>query len=194
MATFLKRTEILTESAMTLPGHFYKSPEVFGEEMEKIFGQRWLCVGREDRLTEPGEYFVQSIEVEEALVLRDQSGRLRAFYNVCRHRGTRLCEARSGKLSGTILCPYHSWAYSLDGRLVGAPSTNDIPGFDKADYPLHQIPLRTWQGFAFISLAQDPPPFEEMFEGLDDRASLYNLSNLKLFQEIVYDVNANWKL
>ena len=95
--------------------------------------KRWLCVGREDRIPNPGDWFTQQIGKESIIVLRDREGGLRAFYNVCRHRGTRLCEEHSGQFSGTIQCPYHAWTYGLDGRLIGAPSTGEIENFDKAD-------------------------------------------------------------
>ena len=87
-------------------------------------------------------------------MLRDRAGGYRAYYNVCRHRGTRLCEEHTGRFSETIQCPYHAWTYALDGRLIGAPSTADIEGFDKADWPLHPVAVATWEGFLFINLAE----------------------------------------
>ena len=194
MTTFVKRSEIDIQDAKTLPGRYYTAPEIFAEELEKIFNRRWLCVGREDRLANPGDYFVQEVGQESVIVLRDRSGDYRAFYNVCRHRGTRLCEEHQGQFSGTIQCPYHSWAYGLDGRLIGAPSTQDIRGFNKADYPLHPVAVDTWEGFLFISLSPKPEPLADVVAALTDRASLYNLPNLKVARQIAYDVKANWKL
>ncbi|HEX6103990.1 MAG TPA: Rieske (2Fe-2S) protein, partial [Gemmatimonadales bacterium] len=131
MATFLKSTEIPTHGAHTLPREYFTSPDLLGEEMEKIFLQRWLCVGREDRIPNPGDWFTQAVGSESVIVLRDRAGTLRAYFNVCRHRGTRICEEHSGRFSETIQCPYHAWTWTLDGRLIGAPSTGDLEGFDK---------------------------------------------------------------
>ena len=172
MATFVKRTEIPLGRARTLPREYFCSPEIFAEEQEKIFANRWLCVGRAERIAKPGDYFVQEIGTESIIVVRDNGGSIRAFYNVCRHRGTRLCEEHSGQFPETIQCPYHSWAYGLDGRLIGAPSTQDIEGFNKADWPLHAVATGVWQGFLFINLGENPAPLEEALAPLDARVSM----------------------
>src|SRR5688572_5255395 len=91
VATYLRTTQIPVGGAKTLPRHYYTSPELFAEEHERIFTRRWLCVGREERLAAPGAYFLEPVGAESVIVLRDRGGELRAFYNVCRHRGTRLC-------------------------------------------------------------------------------------------------------
>ena len=169
MTTFVKRSEIDIQGAKTLPGEYYNSPEIFAEEHERIFYRRWICIGREDQIPNPGDYLVATPGKESVIVLRDQGGAVRAFYNVCRHRGTRLCEESHGRFTGTILCPYHSWAYGLDGRLVGAPSTQDIVGFNKADYPLHRVAAESWEGFLFINLDAHPEPLRETFAGLEER-------------------------
>jgi len=106
---FLKTTQIAIDGARTLPRRYYVAPEIFAEETERIFTRRWLCVGREDRIAKPGDYFLQQVGTESIIVLRDQEGTLRAYYNVCRHRGTRLCEQHTGRFSETIQCPYHAW-------------------------------------------------------------------------------------
>jgi glycine betaine catabolism A len=195
VATFLKTTELSVDGARTLPREYYTSPELYGDELEHIFTRRWLCVGREDRLANPGDWFTQAIGKESVLVLRDREGGYRAFYNVCRHRGTRICEEHAGQFTGgTIQCPYHAWTYGLDGRLIGAPSTGEIEHFDKADWPLHPVAVATWEGFLFISLAREPEPFDEAWAPLRGRFSRFNLPNLKVARTIDYDVRANWKL
>ena len=110
MTTFVKRTDVALVGAHTLPGRYFTSPEIFAEERAKIFLQRWLCVGREAQIARPGEYFLQQVGNESVIVLRDRSGQVRAYYNVCRHRGTRLCEEHRGQFSETIQCPYHAFA------------------------------------------------------------------------------------
>ncbi|HEY7636523.1 MAG TPA: aromatic ring-hydroxylating dioxygenase subunit alpha [Gemmatimonadales bacterium] len=194
MATFLKTTQISVDGARTLPGEYFTSQDIFAQEMERIFLRRWLCVGREDRIPNPGDYFVQEIGRESVIVLRDKAGGLRAYYNVCRHRGTRLCEEHTGRFSETIQCPYHAWTYGLDGRLIGAPSTNDLENFDKSDWPLYPVGVKAWEGFVFINLAEEPEPFEQCWEPLLGRFTRFNLLNLKVARTIEYDVHCNWKL
>jgi len=191
---FLKTTQIAIGGARTLPRRYYVAPEVLAAEFEQIFIRRWLCVGREDQVREPGQYFLQQIGRESIIVLRDRAGVLRAYYNVCRHRGTRLCEEHTGRFSETIQCPYHAWTYSLDGRLIGAPSSGDIEGFSKSDYPLHSVWIQSWEGFLFVNLAEDPEAFSEAYQPLIGRFSRFNLPNLAVARTIEYDVRANWKL
>ncbi len=126
-------------------------------------------------------------------MLRDRSGVVRAHYNVCRHRGTRLCEQHQGQFSETIQCPYHAWTYSLDGRLIGAPSADTIEGFDKSDWPLHSVATATWEGFLFINLADEPEPFEEAYAPLMGRFSRFNLPSLAAHRRVDYHLTCNWK-
>jgi glycine betaine catabolism A len=191
---FLKTTQIAIDGAKTLPRRYYVDPGIFAEEHERIFVRRWLCVGREDRISSPGDYFLQPVGKESIIVLRDRAGVVRAYYNVCRHRGTRLCEEHSGRFSETIQCPYHAWTYALDGRLIGAPSSGDIEGFSKSDYPLHNVAIQSWEGFLFINLDRDPEPFTKSFERLLGRFTRFNLPNLAVARTIEYEVRANWKL
>ena len=194
MSTFVKRTDIALLGAHTLPGRYFTSPDIFAEETEKIFLQRWLCVGRESRIARPGQYSLQSIAGESVIVVRDRQQTIRAYYNVCRHRGTRLCEEREGQFSGTIQCPYHAWTYTLDGQLVGAPSADTIEDFDKADWPLHAIAVATWEGFIFINLGADPEPFADAFAPVMERFSRFNMPALAAHRRIDYELTCNWKL
>jgi len=193
VTTFVKRTDVTLLGAHTLPGRYFTSPEIFSEELEQIFLQRWLCVGREAQIARPGQYFLQQIGNESVIVLRDRSGAVRAHYNVCRHRGTRICEEHQGQFSETIQCPYHAWTYSLDGRLIGAPSTDTIEDFDKADWPLHSVATAAWEGFVFINLADDPEPFEEAYAAVMGRFSRFNLPSLAAHRRIDYRLRCNWK-
>ncbi len=195
---FRKTVETYRPGARTMPGRYYTAPEVLVEEGERIFRRHWICAGRERDLAEGGDYLLADIAGESVLVLRDRQpeagGGLRAFYNVCRHRGTRLCEAARGRLAETIQCPYHAWTYGLDGRLVGAPHMNEVEGFAKADYPLHAVPLERWEGFLFVCLAREPEPFARAFAPLLGRFARFNLPSLTSVRRIAYDVAANWKL
>jgi Rieske 2Fe-2S family protein len=179
--------------AKTLPGHYFTSPEIFATEMERIFGQRWLCMGRATDIPVPGDYVLRQIGNESVIVLRDQAGDIRAFYNVCRHRGTQLC-AEAGTLSQTIQCPYHAWTYGLDGRLLGAPNMQDTADFDRADYALHGVETAVWEGFIFINLAPEPEPFASAFAPVLTKFQPWQVADLVVGQRLEYDVAANWKL
>jgi Rieske 2Fe-2S family protein len=192
--TFIHSTRIPIDGARTLPREFYASSEIYAAEIQKIFFRRWLCVGRSDEIPNPGDYVLRQLGDAGVLILRDKAGQVRAFHNTCRHRGTRLCETASGNVGERIVCPYHSWTYALDGRLLGAPSTADIEGFEKTDYPLHAVHVAVWEGFVFMNLASDPEPFDEAFAPLMEKFSRFNLPALLTARRIEYDVQANWKL
>src|ERR1051326_341465 len=194
MGRFLKTVEIGTEGARTLPGRFFTSPMIFQEERERIFLQHWICAGREERIPQPGDYFVRTIGTESVIVVRGRDGNVRAFHNVCRHRGTRICERSQGQFKNAIRCPYHAWTYGLDGRALAAPSMNGVSGFDASDYPLHPVALATWDGFLFLSLTAEPEPFEITHAPLLGKFGPYNLPELRVARRIDYDVQANWKL
>jgi Rieske 2Fe-2S family protein len=192
--TFIHSTLVPIDGATTLPREYYVSPEIFADEVTKIFWERWLCVGRAAEIAAPGDYVVRQLGDASIIILRDQGGRVRAFHNVCRHRGTRLCEAATGNLGERIVCPYHSWTYGLDGRLIGAPSTAGIEGFDRSNYPLRDVGIAEWEGFVFMNLSAHPEPFKKAFAPLLDRFSRFHLAELESARRIDYDVQANWKL
>ncbi|MGH7724058.1 MAG: aromatic ring-hydroxylating oxygenase subunit alpha [Candidatus Eiseniibacteriota bacterium] len=194
MSEFQPTTTTFRGGARTLAGPYYTSEAILAEENEKIFAQAWHCVGRTARVSEPGQYFLSTIAGESIIVLRDRKGTLRAFFNVCRHRGTRICQEEAGRFSETIQCPYHAWTYRTDGQLIGAPHMQDVPEFDKQDYPLHAAAIEEWEGFLFVSIARDPQPFETAWRPMIGRLSRYGLPDLVVGHRVVYDVEANWKL
>lgn len=191
---FRKTAETFTAGARTLPQRYLVSPEIFAREQERIFSTHWLCLGHQSQIAKPGDYFVPEVAGESLIILRDQNGKPRGFYNVCRHRGTRICEEKSGHLRETIRCPYHAWTYGLDGRLAGAPHMDKLDGFDKTEYSLHAVRLGLWEGFIFVNLAKDPAPLEKVFAPLAGKFSHWNLPKLRSARRIEYDVRANWKL
>ncbi|PYL50240.1 MAG: hypothetical protein DMF32_04755, partial [Verrucomicrobia bacterium] len=132
---FLKTAATFQSGAETLPQRYFVSPEIFAEELQKIFAANWVLVGHQSQLANPGDYFLAEIAGESLIVTKDQRSTIRGFYNVCRHRGSRLCEEQNGHVAA-IQCPYHAWTYALDGRLLGAPHMDETPGFNKAEYPL----------------------------------------------------------
>src|SRR6202011_1188720 len=180
----------ISAPARSLLQKYFVSPETFAEEQKKIFSKHWLLVGHQSQIAKAGDYFVAEVAGESLIVTRDQRPTIHGFYNVCRHRGTRLKEDACGHASA-IQCPYHAWTYGLDGRLIGAPHMDEVPGFDKADYSLHAVNLGLWEGFIFVNLADKPIPLEEWFAPLAGKFSHWNLSILRLAKRIDYDVRAN---
>ncbi|HJW37790.1 MAG TPA: aromatic ring-hydroxylating dioxygenase subunit alpha [Candidatus Udaeobacter sp.] len=198
---FQKTTATFAADARSLPQRYFVSRDVFEQEQEKIFSGQWVLVGHQSQLKKSGDFFLATIAGESLIVVRDQKSEVRAFYNVCRHRGARLKEDACGHASA-IQCPYHAWTYALDGRLIGAPHMDDVPGFDKADYSLHPVNLGVWGGFIFVNLAdastsrsnRDYMSLEEWFAPLNGKFSRWNLAALLSAKRIEYDVQANWKL
>jgi Rieske 2Fe-2S family protein len=192
-AGFRKTDDTFTPGAKTLPQRYFVSPQVFAEEEVKIFGRQWVCVGHQSEVAKTGDYFAREVARQSLILVRDQAQAIRAFHNVCRHRGTRICEKGSGH-AAALQCPYHAWTYALDGSLRRAPQMETVDGFERADYPLRAVALELWEGFIFVSLAPAPAPFAETFAPLAGKFSDWNLSQLRSGQRIEYDVRANWKL
>jgi len=206
---FRKTARIRSAGAKSLPQKYFVSPEMFAEEQKNIFSKQWLLVGHQSQIPDAGDYVVQQVIGESLIVIRDKSGEIRGFFNVCRHRGTRLKEDASGHASA-IQCPYHAWTYGLDGRLIGAPHMDEVPGFNKAEYSLHLVNLGVWEGFIFINLndgearlrseptarqrSGDFISLKRWVAPLNGKFSHWNMSILRPAKRIEYDVRANWKL
>jgi Rieske 2Fe-2S family protein len=190
-----------TPFVSTLPGRYYYDPAIYEMELERIFSQMWVCVGRADAITGAGAYEVVTVGRESIIVVRGRDDVLRAFLNVCRHRGARLCNEASGKLKGSIQCRYHAWTYGLDGRLIGAPNVLSDEQFERALFGLLPVALEVWEGLVWLNLSDDPAPIADQLNGpiierFGDYAAFarYDVGNLKVGKRIVYDVQANWKL
>ena len=185
----------------TLPGSYYTDQAIFGQEQDEIFGTHWLCAARSDDVPEPGQFLVVQAARESVLVVRQQDGGLRAFLNVCRHRGARLCLEESGRVTRYLRCGYHAWSYELGGRLAAAPNLARMPDIDREGYGLVPVALREWLGYAWVCLAPEPPSFERtVIEAVTARLGsghaieAYGLGDLAVGWRTSYDVAANWKL
>ena len=185
----------------TLPGHFYTDDAVFALEQERIFEQMWFCAVRAADLAGPGAYRTISIGRESVIVSRSRSGEIRAFLNVCSHRGAQLCTAEAGAVKRAFQCTYHAWTYDLDGKLIAAPNLTKMPDIDRVRYGLKSVAVREWLGYVWLSLADEPPSFDatvvqDVRERLGDVESIerYGIADLSLGRRIAYDVKANWKL
>jgi Rieske 2Fe-2S family protein len=177
----------------TLPARFYTDASQFQREMERFYFNRWVYAGRTEAIPRTGDYFLRDVAGESVIVTRDASGGLRAFYNVCRHRGTRLCTEASGNLGSRIMCPYHAWTYSLDGCLLAAPQMDGV-GFSRDQYPLHSVATGAWDGHLFLHLGENPAPLENQLGELPRKLGPWRMDELRSYRRIEYDVKANWKL
>jgi len=177
----------------TLPARYYLDPELFRRELESFYFGRWIAAGREEEIPQPGDYFLREICGESVIVVRSAPNSIRAYYNVCRHRGTRLCEEATGHFAKRIQCPYHGWTYGLDGSLIGAPHM-DPACFNREDYPLNTVAVELWDGHVFLNLSSDARPLAEQLGALPAKFAPWNMAELKLGKRIVYEVRANWKL
>ncbi len=194
-------TELPESLISTLPGRFYTDPTIFALEQANIFEDMWFCAVRASDLAGPGSFRTVQIGTESILISRTRTGDVRAFFNVCRHRGAALCTEPAGQVSRSFQCPYHAWTYDLDGKLVAAPNLTRMPDVDRIEYGLKKVHVRQWLGYVWVSLADQPPSFEhtvlkEIVDRLGDVANLdhYQVESLSVGRRIVYDVKANWKL
>lgn len=193
--TFHPTVTTFQPGSRTLPRELFVDAGNFAEEQDRIFARMWNCVGRAAALPARGDFVVRTVAGESIIIVRNRAGELRAYFNVCRHRGTRLCEAAAGQLSETIQCPYHAWTYTVDeGELIGAPHMHEVEHFDKRSYGLQRAAIAEWEGFIFVNVAPAPQPFAEAFAPMLGRLARYDLGNLRAGHGVRYDVAANWKL
>jgi glycine betaine catabolism A len=186
----------------SLPGASYTAEQEFIREREAALFRDWFCIGREEALAEPGDYLAVDVAGESILVVRNGDG-LAGFYNLCRHRGSRLVPvagsqpaasaARSGCMDGAIRCPYHGWTYGLDGSLRSAPFLPDLRRY-RDRLSLHPVCLATWGGFVFVRLGRPGGPLRDQIRGTDDRLAAFPLAQLRTGHRLVYPVAANWKV
>lgn len=197
MTTVYKKrgVDYTTGPMLTLSPEYYRSEKIYHEELEKIFYRRWLMVCREEEIASAGDFVTVEIGDESMIVVRSEDGRIHAHFNVCRHRGTRICDRDLGRFdTADIQCPYHAWRYRLDGSLKAAPLMNEVAGFDMKEYPLHSASVGLWGGFVFINLAKEPVPFETEMAGLIGKFQEWHLPDLRIAHQIHYQLQCNWKL
>lgn len=180
----------------TLPGAAYSSDHVFALEQERIFHGSWFCVGREEQVSEPGSYRVVDVAGESILLTRDADGEAHAFYNVCRHRGSRLVEG-CGHARKVLKCPYHAWSYALDGTLRGTPMVKEDDDFRRADHGLWPVALDSWGGFQFVNLGEPSGSLRDHLAqdaGEPLECERYHPEGLRIGFSLSYEVAANWKI
>lgn len=186
-------TSILSlDRAQTLPPACYVDREFYEFEKAAIFDHEWLCVGREDWVKEPGDYFTTQIVGEPIVVARARDGVVRAMSAVCQHRGMLVAEGK-GNARG-FLCPYHHWVYGLDGRLVNAPAMERTCDFDRRGTRLPSLQLETWLGFIFVNFAPDAPPLAPRLDKVAEAIAGYELDRAEPASVVTGQFAWNWKV
>ena len=190
---FMKRKPLHRLEA-GLPASWYRDPAQYQRELEAFWYAGWIAVAREEEIPRPGDWRVARIGTQSLVILRDENLGIRGFHNTCRHRGSILCTEESGSFARRrIVCPYHTWTYDLEGRLVATPRRMETPDFDRKNFPLFDVAVDSWGGFVFVHLGKGSP-LKESLKDLPARFERYRFADLRIGKRIVADVSANWKL
>ena len=163
-------------------------------ELEHLFEESWVCVGRADDLPSAGDHAAARAGRESLLLTRDSTGRLHAFFNVCRHRGHELLEADGRGRGRALRCPYHGWTYRLDGSLAHAPGFTQLDDFDPSEYSLVATRVAEFQGWAFVNVGGHAPAFADHAGSLHELLREHKPERLVAAARRRYEVKANWKL
>ena len=195
------------ESASTLLPEAYYNSEFFTMEQQQVFARNWVVAGSASRVENPGDAMTAEVAGRSVFVVRDDEGELRAFYNVCRHRGARLC-AEDGSFGKRIVCPYHGWGYNLRGECIGTPlfdkganrraiqmhDMSHLKSFDKKDFGLLPVRVAQWGMLVFVCLDESAPPLSEVVGDLPERLQNHRLEEWRELGSLDYDIQCNWKL
>jgi phenylpropionate dioxygenase-like ring-hydroxylating dioxygenase large terminal subunit len=195
------RTDLPPSLLPTLPGPSYTDCAVFEREQARIFETHWVAAARAAEIDGPGSFRTVDVGRENVLLVRGRDRTLRAFLNVCRHRGARVCVERSGTGQRKLQCGYHAWTYGLDGALVAAPNLTRMEDVDRSRFGLVPVHLREWLGYAWVCLADEPPSFDDTVIGaVAERLGAaevidrWHIDRLDVGRRVTYEVKANWKL
>ncbi len=180
--------------SFTLPARFYLDEAIYHQEEQSIFFQNWWYSGHVSQLQRAGDFITTEIGNQSIFIVRDRSDELRAFYNVCQHRGHELVNG-SGH-SSVIVCPYHAWSYDLDGSLRAARNSDNVDGFNKCDFALKPVQVENFCGLVFVNLDMNAAPLAEQASGLEAEIRSYcpNVDELAFAQRDTYHVKSNWKV
>ena len=180
--------------SFTMPARFYTSDEVYELEKDAIFYKTWHYACHVSQVTEPGAFFTTKIHEQNLFITRGRDNELRAFYNVCAHRGHELVAGHGRK--SLITCPYHAWTFDLQGNLVSARNSENVANFDRCEFSLKPVRLEVFCGMVMINLDPDATPFTEQFDGLEDEIRQYmpSVDDLAFAQRDTFEVESNWKV
>ncbi len=179
--------------AHTIPSEWYTEPRVFALEKRAVFGRSWQMVGRTSQVAEAGQYLTAKVGDEPVIVVRGTDGRLRGFFNVCRHHAAAVMTEPCGK-ANQLRCPYHGWTYGLDGALRSGPDWEGMEAFDVTENSLVPVSVETWESFVFVHLGRDPVPFNEFVGEMVSQVAPLNFGQLQFCERRTWEINCNWKV
>ncbi len=175
----------------SLEQRFYTDADIYERELERVVHRTWIMAGHVSEFAEAGDFKVFNVGGESAIIVRGSAGELKAFANVCRHRGSLVCLDHEGT-TDKFTCPYHGWMYDIDGNLTAARAMPD--GFDKSSHSLNPVSLAEVHGLVFISFTDNPPSLDGAIKDLEEPMAMFDFANLKVAARRDYDIPANWKL
>ena len=185
----------LTAPAQTLPSSWYFDAVHYARELRQIWYRNWVYVCRASDVGAARSFRTLQLGDQSLFVVRGEDGAVRAFHNTCRHRGAALCRGSEGRFPpGGIVCPYHSWRYNLRGELVQASSQQPGDGFEVRDFPLYGLPVTEWNGFVFVALTPEPPPFASSVDLPLHRLDAWELPKLVVGHRLCKTIECNWKV
>ena len=176
------------------PARFYHDPDIWEHEKQAIFYRSWYYAGHVSQVSEPGSFLTVRIHEQNVFVARTRAGDLKAFYNVCPHRGHELVSGTGRK--NVITCPYHAWAFDFDGTLKSARNTETVKGFDKSQFSLKEVRVEVFCGLVMVNLDANAITFAEQMGDLESEIRHYvpSVDDLQFAQRDTYEVEANWKV
>jgi len=187
---------VLTQTEATLPSSWYYDPEQYDRELDAIWYRDWVCVGRLDAVPNRGDYVLVTIGNQRLFVTRSAEDQVRVYHNTCRHRGSILCASDRGHFrNGRIICPYHTWTYSLEGELLATPTRIDTDDFHAGDFSLYSVHADTWGGFLFVNLSEKPAESLMEFLGQEARElDNWPLAEMESVHQERSRLACNWKV
>ena len=182
-----------TRPGHALPRAYYTDPAIFEQDLERMLFRHWFCAGHVSSLPNTGDYFLIELGRESVILCRAADATIHALLNVCRHRGSRVCVARSGTaVGGGFTCPYHAWSYGLDGRLRAA---REMPhGFRRENFGLRSLQVQVLEGLIFVSFAEQPPALDDAARALANAAGTHGWAHSRVARRESFEIRANWKL
>jgi Rieske 2Fe-2S family protein len=185
----------LTALTPGLTAEAYYDPRQYDLEMRRIWRRNWVYVCRSSEVATPRSFVSFELGDQRILLVRDEQGALRGFYNTCRHRGAQLCTEAHGTLrSNALVCPYHAWVYSLDGSLVRTSSKITQQGFELANYSLYPVRVNEWRGFIYVALTDSPPEFASIWDVPVTQLDRWPLEDLAVGHVMNRTITCNWKI
>lgn len=179
----------------TPQARFFIDDDYFKTEMQRWFVSHWVFAGRVEEVPAAGDYILRTVAGESVLITRGRDGQVRAFFNICTHRGTILVESEAGSaVSCQFSCPYHAWSFDCNGALLGAPGMKGVAGFAEKDWGLRPVGCEEWAGFIFIYLGPNPPALADSMADMPEKFAHWPMGEMQLAARLEYDVAANWKL